>query len=253
MVFNTEACRAFDPSPLECKGATTESCLASTQIAALKKIMADPVNSKGEPIYSDRPYDPGMASAGWRMLKLGTSQTSTPNSADVTLMLSGLKGYFLTPFDANFDPMKFDFDKDAVRVNETAIESEATSTVLSTFSQRSKLLLYHGMADPFFSPWDTVRYVEQVEHNNGGADRVGQWARLFLVPGMTHCSGRPALDQFDRLGAIVSWVEEGKAPDRMNATGRSFPNVSRPLCPYPKFAQYDGSGSANDAASFSCK
>ena len=58
-----------------------------------------PRNSKGEELYSDWPWDPGIASAGWRMLKLGTSKTAVPDSAGVTLMLSGLKGYFMTPYD----------------------------------------------------------------------------------------------------------------------------------------------------------
>lgn len=253
LVFNTAGCRAFDPSSLVCKGPKSDSCLSTEQLTALKKIMSGPVNSKGEALYSDWPYDPGIASPGWRMLKLGTSQTAVPNSLDTTLMLSGLKGYFLTPIDLNLDVMKFDFDKDPQRMGAATEEIEATSTMLSTFSQKGKLLLYHGMADPFFSAWDTVRYVEALEQDNGGAAKAGEWARLFLVPGMTHCGGGPALDQFDRLGAIVSWVEEGKAPERINATGRSFPGVSRPLCPYPTYAHYDGRGPVSDAASFSCR
>lgn len=253
MVFNTEACRSFNPAPLACKGPKTDACLSVAQVSALQKIMLGPVNSKGEAIYSDWPYDPGMASQGWRVLKLGTSQSATPNSRDVTLMLTALKGYFMTPFNPDFDVMKFDFDKDPERVRQASEELEATSTLLSTFSKNRKLLLYHGMADPFFSAWDTVRYLNALERDNGGAGKAKEWVRLFLVPGMTHCAGGPAPDQFDRLGAIVSWVEEGKAPDRIVATGRSFPGASRPLCPYPGYAHYDGSGPVTSAASFSCK
>jgi feruloyl esterase len=186
------------------------------------------------------------------MLKLGNSQTAVPNSADVNLMLAGLKGYFLTPLNPEFDVMKVDFDRDPARVREAAEEMDATSTMLSTFSLKSKLLLYHGMADPFFSAWDTVRYFERVEQDNGGSARVGGWARLFLVPGMTHCAGGPAPDQFDRIGAIVAWVEEGRAPERIIATGRSFPGVSRPLCPWPGYARYTGKGPESEASSFVC-
>ena len=79
------------------------------------------------------------------------------------------------------------------------------------------------------------------------------WARLFLVPGMTHCAGGPSLDNFDALGAVVDWVENGAAPDRINSTGAGFPGRSRPLCAFPAHAQYKGQGSTEDAANFVCR
>lgn len=246
LVFNTEACRRFDPTPLTCPGPKTPNCLSKDQIETLKQIHSGPVTSKGVPIYSDWPYDPGMNSPGWRMLKLGTSETATPNSRGITLMLSGLKGYFLTPYDPNFDPMTFDFDKDTQRVNQSTAEVEATATMLSSFSSHGKLLLYHGMADPFFSAWDTVRYFQTLQSDNGGKAETNNWARLFLVPGMTHCAGGPALDQFDRLGAIIKWVEQNQPPAQIDATGRAFPGVTRPLCPYPTYTHYNGQ-------SFTCR
>jgi hypothetical protein len=73
------------------------------------------------------------------------------------------------------------------------------------------------------------------------------------VPGMNHCGGGPAaLDKFDMIGAVVEWVENGKAPDAVVSTGKAFPGRSRPLCPYPKHAQYKGQGNPEDAASFAC-
>ena len=251
LVFNTNACR-FDPAVLACKGNKTDSCLSKEQVTTLKKVFSGPVNSRGQTLYSDWPWDPGISSSGWRMLKLGTSTTPEPNAADVTLMLSGLKGYFMTPYDASFDPLKFDFDKDSPKVMETAALQDGDWTELSTFIDRGgKLLLYHGVADPFFSSKDTTRYYERAVADNRGAGK--DWARLFLAPGMTHCGGGPALDNFDALGALVDWVEKGKAPEQINASGASFPGRSRPLCAYPKFAQYRGTGSTEDAANFECK
>ena len=78
------------------------------------------------------------------------------------------------------------------------------------------------------------------------------WSRLFLVPGMGHCSGGQATDTFDLLGAMVNWVEKGTAPDSVIATGRAFPGRSRPLCAYPKEARWNGSGSTDQAENFSC-
>jgi feruloyl esterase len=79
---------------------------------------------------------------------------------------------------------------------------------------------------------------------------------LFLVPGMNHCAGGPATDSFDGLAAIVEWVEKGGAPSRIDASARPgtmyFPGRTRPLCAYPSYARYDGSGSLEDAANFVC-
>ena len=90
----------------------------------------------------------------------------------------------------------------------------------------------------------------------------------IAVPGMDHCGGGPATDQFDMLSALVAWVEQGLAPDRVVARARGAgnpgganpdvpaawcPTRTRPLCPYPQVARYNGSGSLEDAANFSCK
>lgn len=253
LVMNTRACH-FSPETLTCKGSKQPDCLSREQVAALQRVMNGPKNSRGEAIYSDWPWDPGIAAPGWRQLKLGNSPTPKPNSIDVLLMLPGLKGYFIYPYDASFDPLKFDFEKDTARVDDTATLQDPTSTDIGTFVQHGgKLLLYHGMADPFFSALDTQRYYERLAQDNGGLEKTMGFARFFAVPGMNHCGGGPALDNFDALTAITQWVEQGKAPDSMLATGARFPNVSRPLCAYPKHAQYDGAGPRDAAASFVCQ
>jgi hypothetical protein len=89
---------------------------------------------------------------------------------------------------------------------------------------------------------------------NGGLDKVKDWSRLFLVPGMGHCQGGTAtVDSFDMLSAIVDWVEKGKAPDSITAKNRTAPVRSRPLCAYPAHAQFSGNGDPQDAANFVCR
>jgi Tannase and feruloyl esterase len=89
---------------------------------------------------------------------------------------------------------------------------------------------------------------------NGGTEKVMSWSRLYLVPGMGHCSGgETALDRFDMLGAAVDWVERGIAPESVVATGKAFPGRSRPLCAYPQHAQYKGQGDPEDAKNFICR
>jgi feruloyl esterase len=69
---------------------------------------------------------------------------------------------------------------------------------------------------------------------------------------MTHCGGGQSTDEFDMLTAIQAWVEHGRAPDRIVASGRAFPGKTRPLCPYPKVARYEG-GDVDDHHSFACR
>jgi hypothetical protein len=110
------------------------------------------------------------------------------------------------------------------------------------------------MSDPWFSPLDTVGYYEKMSKENGGLDKVKDWSRLFLVPGMGHCQGGTAtVDSFDMLSAIVDWVEKGKAPDSITAKNRTAPVRSRPLCAYPAHAQFSGNGDPQDAANFVCR
>ena len=253
LIFNTKDCH-FDPQALACQGAKTDTCLTSQQVGALAKVFAGPKNSRGEALYSDWPWDTGIAAPGWRGLKLGTSENATPNSADVMLMFSGLKGFFFTPPDPTFDPMKFNFDTDPARLNDTSVLQDSLLTFLSTFSARgSKLMLIHGMSDPFFSAFDTERYYERVVRDNGGLEKTAPWVRYFEVPGMNHCGGGPALEDFDALGALVDWTEKNRAPEGMVAKGKTFPGVTRPVCAYPAFPHYKGTGSQDDTVNFECK
>jgi feruloyl esterase len=98
-----------------------------------------------------------------------------------------------------------------------------------------------------------VRYYEQLGRDNAEVP-LADWSRLFLVPGMGHCGGGArTLDHFDLLSAAVDWVESGRAPDRVVATGRSMPGESRPLCPFPAHAQYDGTGDVREATNYTCR
>ena len=75
-----------------------------------------------------------------------------------------------------------------------------------------------------------------------------------MAPGMGHCRGGPGPDTFDALSALEAWVEEGRAPERMVASKLEDGEVvrTRPLCPYPQVARWNGAGSTDDDANFRC-
>jgi Tannase and feruloyl esterase len=235
MIFYQRDCH-YDPAVLACGGAKkNDACLLPAQIDALKTAFAGPKDSRGVQVYPGFPYD---ADIGETMGLPG--------------LLAGPHSPVPIPPAANFD-----LDREEARVDADANGRLGDSlwTNLSTFSGHGgKLLFYHGLSDPWFSPLDTLGYYEDLIRDDGGADKVESWSRIYLVPGMGHCGGGSAtLDQFDLLTAVVDWVEKGEAPDRVIATGRDFPGRSRPLCAYPKHAQYSGQGDPNDAKNFVCR
>jgi feruloyl esterase len=257
MVNNFRAC-TFDPAVLQCTGGKAASCLSTAQVTALQRVFAGPRNSAGVALYAGQPADPGIAAPGWRAWTLGTSTTATPNSAYNLLMADALRNEFFTPPDPGFDILKFNFDTDPARMESfSAVYDTYRDTTLAAYRARGgKMLFVHGLADPIFSALDTQAYYEKLVAANGGLASAQTFARAFFVPGMNHCSGGPATDAFDPLQAVVNWVEKGQAPETIAAaalpTNAWFPNRTRPLCAWPKFAKYKGSGSIEDAANFSC-
>jgi feruloyl esterase len=125
---------------------------------------------------------------------------------------------------------------------------------LTRFRDRGgKLILYHGLADQLIPAQGTVDYYRQVEQKMGGARQTMQFARLFLVPGVDHGFIGAGPSPTGLMDALVSWVEDGKASERLIAelpddNGRII--RTRPLFPYPQIAVYKGTGSTDEAANF---
>lgn len=239
MVFNFQACH-YDPAILKCGGGKTDSCLTASQVGALEKAFSPLKDSRGNELYPAFPYDTGITASGPVSMISGIVPSAVPASP------------FGPDLATTYDP---DRAEGAIAADETQKLIDTYDwTNLSTFSGHGgKLLFYHGLSDPWFSPLDTLGYYEKMAAANGGLEKVESWSRIYLVPGMSHCGGGPAtLDDFDMLTAIVQWVEKGAPPSFVLAKGKDFPGRSRPLCAYPKHAQYKGSGDPQDAANFEC-
>jgi hypothetical protein len=237
MVFATRACH-FDPASLACKGKKTDSCLAPAQAQAIKTAFSGPVTKSGRAVYSSYPYDTGNA-----------VEQGLPG-----FLLNGVGG----PVGPRTPPMSIDVEADEAVVHADAsqqlVDTWNWTNLSSFYGHGGKQLFFHGVSDPWFSANATAAYYERLGKDNGGADKVAQSSRLFLVPGMGHCGGGPAtLDRFDMLTPLVAWVEDGKAPEQVIATGQSFPGRSRPLCPYPTHAHFKGQGDPEKADSFECR
>jgi feruloyl esterase len=250
LISDPMACH-FDPQVLTCPAAQGHECLSAEKVTALRKVFAGPKNTAGEPLYSDWLYDSGVSEFGWRLWMLGNGQMPALN---LLIAPAAINGLALGNKPPRIDIMHFDFDVDTHRLDVVSSQLDATSVNYEGFRRRgAKLLLYTGVSDPIFSAADLTRYYSALSGANGGIESAGTFARLFLVPGMNHCGGGKATDQFDTLAALENWVEQGKAPDRIVARGAAFPGRTRPLCPYPSVARYSGSGDIESADSFICK
>ncbi|MGC0398794.1 hypothetical protein RKD27_001438 [Streptomyces sp. SAI-126] len=117
-----------------------------------------------------------------------------------------------------------------------------------------KLLTWQGLDDQYIPAEGTVRYREQVERKLGGAERVDDFYRLFLVPGTVHCGLNKGDGTTDDLGALTAWVEHGKAPRTLPATliNTEGEQVARDLCRYPRVSRYTGHADPAIASGFRC-
>ncbi len=123
---------------------------------------------------------------------------------------------------------------------------------LSAYRDRGgKLVLWHGWSDQLIYPEGTIEYYSRVQKQMGN---TSQFARLFLAPGVGHCGGGPGPQPDGQFDSVVRWVEQGTAPDTLNAVLRDRTGIvrTRPLCQFPLVAKYKGAGSTDDAANFAC-
>lgn len=262
----------FDVDVRQCAPGTAPdgSCLSAAQKSALKAIMAGPRTARGEPIYSDWPWDPGIVGSDWRAWKTFVNPTLAPVSMATVFSTPP------TPGVLAFSPAAAEYWRhfDARRGNELVHATDATFTVSSmgfmhppplarsgTPAQRAKLLIYHGASDGVFSVNDTIRWYEALRASDAGI--ASERVRLFVVPGMNHCGRGPATDSFDAFSALVDWVEKGMAPRQIVASvapdnpdkPAAWPaHRTRPLCAYPaKAVLRTGATDLESAASFTCR
>lgn len=276
LIGDTVACQAkfnLATDVPTCTGARDGTCLTAAQKTAIGHVFAGPSTSAGAPVYTSFPFDSGHGGAGiafWEFTAplvldsgaVGLIFKTPPENA------SGFNGPAFT-LSANIDTLVAQINATNATYTESGMSfmTPPNPTNLSAVKSRgAKILVYHGQSDPIFSVNDTAALFDGLAAANSGD--ASNFARFFRVPGMGHCSGGPATDQFDMLTPLVAWVEQGQAPDSVVASARGAGNAggvnpdvpatwaanrTRPLCAYPKVARYNGTGSLELASSFSCQ
>jgi len=232
---NPRACKV-DFSVLKCKAAGGEesSCLTDAQLKTVETFYGGVHNSKGELIFS------GQALGNPITVQRPTNQAPGGVFDLVRIAYN----------DPNIDWQTFNLDRDMKFLDEKIGYVDAVNPDLSKYkASGGKLLITHGWADTGITPETSIWYYESVLSKMGS--NQSDWLRLFMAPGMGHCGGGPGVNTFDSIGALEKWVEKGVAPETMTGVGAQ--GFTRPMCQYPQYAEYKGSGDLKDGSNWACK
>lgn len=241
---------------------TDASCLTPQQAQAMDKIWDGPRNASGAKIwFHSEPGSPTNVWNGPAPFALGATQfrwdEADPDFDWRTVTMFGAGGtdsYADIAFDGSNNPLD-------PSVNQSYSLADATDTFgnLDGFKNRGgKLLTMVGGYDNFIMPRGVIKYYREMASRYGKNPNrpdfaaVQSFYRLFRAPGVGHCGGGIGPQPQNLFDALVNWVENGVAPDTILARGGAVPTRTRPLCPYPTTAIYNGSGSTDDAANFHC-
>lgn len=266
IISNVTACRAETApfkllnadNPLRCTdgGDGGDACLSDAQLEALNLI--DSPYTTGFPVFNDdngsavfpkwTPFegstfrDGGLAILGAE----GPQQALQAAPADATNRFAVAQDLTLNVF-TDYDPQRY-----AGRITEVAARISANSVVLDRFRDKGgKLIFFHGLVDDFITPYSSIQYYDRLLARYG--QDTDTFVRFYTIPGMGHVTG-VFNARLATLDALEAWVERGEAPDTLIASDAN-PDTrgrTRPVCHYPSWPQYDGSGDVNNAASFTC-
>ena len=270
IVSDPYGCNFFPEALLCAPGVDPSTCFTPPQLSTLYHIFSDWVETNQTFVF------PGLV--------LGTDPTFLSGVTEPSPLGQQLiENFYLNV--TQYDYTQFDFATVQFIENLDTGNATADKYDLSAFNMKGgKVIMYHGLADPLISTGSSIHYYKQVLANMGTQwANVDDFYRLFLIPGMGHCSsslnapwyigGTQAtyingaeysvpgyMDaKHDVLLAMMRWTEEDFAPNSLIATKFVEDTVSlgverqRPLCVYPKQAKYDGVGDVNAAKSWACE
>lgn len=245
VISNPRACK-FDPYSLVGRKVNCSAAISRKDAEVVANIMKGPVSPLGTQLWEKwhwgmnytllSPTDPNFANLWDRWTKIMIKKDFTFNINGYN-SLSQVADFFVIS-QAEYDGLIGTNNPD-----------------LTAFRSRGgKLLTWHGMSDEVIPMDNTLRYRKQVEAVMGGGALVDEFYRVFLVPGVGHCYGGNGAFPKDALNSLMSWVEDGKAPDRLHGKTNDWNGkpAERIMCAYPLVAKYDGKGDASRASSYTC-
>jgi hypothetical protein len=279
VISNVHACaKTFDAKVLRCESGknTGDDCLSDLEIAVIEAIYAP--YELGFPIANGVTSFPSWGGYGGYTQPGGMNVTiagpkppafpplSQSDQSATWFVANGVIRYFIVR-DVKFDPSNFTPQAFATRMQELSALIDATNPDLSVFKQRGgKLIMRSNLADYWVSPFESMNYYDAVTKSMG-KDAVDQFLRYYVSPGSAHAGpafsgidGTPFPYQVDLLSVLDAWVDKGQSPPRdklvqtLHTKEEPFSVVaSRPMCVYPGYPHYVGTGNPKSTDSYECK
>lgn len=267
IISDAAACRAATAgfkqksadNPVRCAGGadTGDACLSDAQLEALNamdepfdlgfSIFADDegnsVFPKWTPFEGSTFFDGGFPNLGGQ----GPGQALQFAPGDATPKYAIAQDLTLDSIDG-FDPKRY-----AGRIAELAPLISANSTNLDRFRAKGgKLIFFHGLVDDFIPVYSSVQYWERLGRRYS-PEALASFVKFYTIPGMGHVTG-VFNARISTLDALEAWVEKGQAPGQLVASdvNEKTAGRTRPVCHYPEWPRYKGSGNLNEAGSFAC-
>ena len=223
--------------------------LSDAQVAALNQLHSKPENSAGDVLYDGvLPYGSEFY---WPIWLPGATTNGVYPQLNLIAPFNGgfLKYMAFEVDDPEFTAFDFNFDEDPPMLAYMGRMYNATTNLDAFKKAGGKILMYHGWADSIVPPIYSQHFYDLVANAMGGVKKTQKFFRLFMIPGMDHCSTAVAfgksigLDDFDALTALENWVERGQAPDSMDASGDTLDGdpISQVLYPY-RSDEFPGQG-----------
>ncbi len=245
---------SLDPASIQCAGGDRPDCLTAAQVRVVSTFYSGNFDQQG------RRLDPRVLPRGSELSWAGfwIPRPPPPSAPAGTLPSSGALAFgdnaarwFSYPIGRGKPLDQVQLTLDEVRlIAESARYYEPLDPDLRRFREAGgKLMVYQGAGDWGVTPSQTLMYYDALRRTMGGQERTDRFARLYMVPGMSHCFGGPTPNTSDMLLRMVKWVEEGQAPESILVTDRSPATQGtrqRPVFRYPLVARYIGPNPAQD-------
>ena len=206
IIGNPFACK-FKPANLLCSTSKRERCLTSAQVDAVKRLYEGPSNSAGLPIST------GGVLAGSELT--WGDRFGGFNGEGMLEYADSLFRYMIYGANPDWRAKDFDFDRDYKRIGLAALFNDTNPDLRKFKSAGGKLIVYQGANDILEVPNAIVDYYKTVERTMGGRESTSGFFRLFVVPGMGHCTGGEGAYAIDYLSYLEAWTEKQRAPDKM--------------------------------------
>lgn len=257
IIGNVDAC-TYVPNDLKCAddiaGVSDATCLTSGQIQAIVNNYTDktvPVTLANGMVGYERYGRGGAATSDWVVYAFGSDYAQRNG-------FSYIAPATVIPFvtgNPSADPLTHDPAAYADQWLQLSNIMEPSTSALGAFADRGKLLVWYGMSDTCVSVYRTAHFLDKVRESVGSTKFAG-FARMLTSPGVGHELDGPGAGSVDLLAALDDWVERGAAPDQLVASRLDDAGkiqFQRPLCSFPAYPHYNGTGDPTKASSFTCK